>query len=362
MTEQTKRLRRALDGCAERGISPTQEPWVEIEGRLEARTIVPTHRPRRFVPRTKTGLALAAALVVLFSMGAYAASDLVYEEFRLALPGARGPVYGEQLGLTQTANGVRVSLEWAYADQRNVVVGYGIEDLQSDRRVAGRPAELGTADMVSPDSVELTDEGGTTFISTAGQLGSSGSLEPLAEVPVQGVFAPERAIEPGDRTFRLEIPIAAQALPSYDRSEPVGEPFVFDFEIPVRPAPIIDLNQTVEANGVALTLKRVVDSPARPEAEICYGSLDKDYDWSIWGEEGPSNGVPGLEAGPIFGQDRACASVLLSDSLEGSSTVTVETVDGIPDCPPGDDGCRINPRRVKTIEGPWNFEFTVPER
>ena len=370
MTEQTKRLKRALDGCAERGISPTPEPWVEIESRLEARTATPARRPRRFVPKTKTGLALAAALVVLFGMGAYAASGIVYEEFRLALPGAKGPVYGEQLGLTQTANGVRVSLEWAYADQRNVVVGYGIEDLQSDRRVAGRPAELGTVDVVGsgmherfPDRVELTDEGGTAFIRTAGQSMVSRSLEPLAEVPVQGVFAPERAIEPGDRTFRLEIPIAAQALPSYDRSEPVGEPFVFDFEIPVRPAPIIELNQTVEADGVALTLKRVVDSPARPEAEICYGSLDKDYDWSIWGEEGPSNGVPGLEAGPIFGQDRACASVLLSDSLEGSSTVTVETVDGIPDCPPGDnDGCRINPSRVRTIEGPWTFEFTVPER
>jgi len=216
--------------------------------------------------------------------------------------------------------------------------------------------------MVSPNRVKLTDEGGTAFTSTGGQAGASGILEPLAEVPVQGVYAPEKAIEPGEHRFRLTIPVVAQALPSYDRSEPVGEPFVFDFEIPVRPAPIIELNQTVEADGVALTLKRVVDSPARSEAEICYGSLDEDYDWSIWGEEGPSNGVPGLDAGPIFGQGRACASVLLSDSLEGNSKVTVETVDGIPDCPPGDDGCPINPRRVKTIEGPWNFEFTVPER
>jgi hypothetical protein len=83
-------------------------------------------------------MALAAALVLLFSMGAYAASGLVCEEFRLALPGARDPVYGERPGLTQTANGVRVNLERAYADQRIVVVGYGIEDLRSDRRVAGR--------------------------------------------------------------------------------------------------------------------------------------------------------------------------------------------------------------------------------
>lgn len=363
MTEQTKRLKRALDGCAARGISPTPEPWAKIEGRLEARAAAPVRRPRRFVPKTRTGLALAAALVVLFGTGAYAASDLVYEEFRLALPGARGPVYGEQLGLTQTANGVRVNLEWAYADQRNVVVGYGIEDLRSDRRVAGRPAELASADMVAPDRVKLTDEGGTAFISTGGQAGGSGILEPLAEVPVQGVYAPKRAIEPGDRTFRLEIPVVAQALPSYDRSEPVGEPFVFDFEIPVRPAPIVEVNQTVEAAGVALTLERVSDSPARPEARICYGSADMSYDWYMEGEEGPSNGVPGLGQEPMLGEDRACMAMLLPDSLEGRSSVTVESIQGVPRCRPGDDnGCRIDPSRVKSIQGPWTFQFDAPER
>jgi hypothetical protein len=37
-------------------------------------------------------------------------------------------------------------------------------------------------------------------------------------------------------------------------------PFVFDFEIPVRPAPTIEVNQRVEAEGVAPTLRRVVAS------------------------------------------------------------------------------------------------------
>ena len=362
MTEQTERLRKALDGCAERGISPTPRPWAEIEGRLEARAAAPARRPRWFLPKTRAGLVLAAALVVLFGTGAYAASSLVYEEFRLALPGARGPVYGEHLDLTQTANGVKVNLEWAYADQRNVVVGYGVEDLRSDRRVAGRPAELATADMIAPNRVVLTGVGGTDFISTGGQAAASGILEPLAEVPVQGVYAPKKAIEPGNRTFRLEIPIVAQALPSYDRSEPVGDPFVFNFKVPVRPAPIVEVNQTVEANGVALTLERVADSPARPEARVCYGAADMDYDWFISGEEGPSNGVAGLGFEPELGENRACSTVLLSDSLEGRSTVTVDTIDGTPRCRPDDDsGCRVDPGRVKTIEGPWTFEFTVPE-
>lgn len=360
MTEQTKRLKRALDGCAERGISPTSEPWAEIEIRLEAHTTVPTRRPRRFLPKSRTGLALAAALVLLFGMGAYAASGIVYDQFRGELPGARGPVYGEQLDLAQTANGVRVSLEWAYADSRNVVVGYNIRDLKGDRQVDGRPAELGTGVLGDEG---LTNESGTEFNSIDGQSMTSGDLNPLTDVPVSGVFAPEKAIDPGgDHSFRLKIPVEAQVLPSMDQSEPVGEPFVFDFEIPVRPAPVIGLDQKVEAYGVELTLVRVVNSPARPEAEVCYRSPDTRYDWSFYGET-DRDGIPGFGGGPMIGQDQACTTMLLPESLEGRSTVTVERLEGWPDCPPGDDnGCSIPQSRAKIIEGPWTFEFTAPQR
>jgi hypothetical protein len=46
--------------------------------------------------------------------------------------------------------------------------------------------------------------------------------------------------------------------------EPVGEPFVFEFEIPVLPAPVVEVNQKDTANGITLTLERVMDSPGRP--------------------------------------------------------------------------------------------------
>lgn len=374
MTEQTRRLKKALEGCAERGISPTPQPWAEIESRLEASTVAPARRPRRFLPKTRAGLALAAALVVLFGMGAYAASGLVYKQFRFELPGASGPVYGEQLDLSQTANGVRVSLEWAYADSENVVVGYNIEDLEGNRQVAGRPAELGAQAVMEdgavkqslnarlPESVGLTDESGIEFDSTDGQSMTSGNLQPLMDVPVSAVFTPEKSIEPGDdHRFLLKVPVIAQAIPTMNQSEPVGEPFVFDFEIPVRPAPTIEPNREVEAAGVPLILKRVTNSPARPEAEICYGSPDTRYDWSLYGET-DSNGIPGFGGGPMIGQNRACTTMLLPESLEGRSTVTVERLEGFPDCPPGDDdGCTIPQSRVRTIHGPWTFEFTVPE-
>jgi hypothetical protein len=65
----------------------------------------------------------------------------------------------------------------------------------------------------------------------------------------------------------------------------------------------------------------------------------------------------------MLGEDPACVAVLLYDSLEGRSSVTVESIEGVPRCLPGDDSeCRVDPSRVKTIEGTWTFEFTVPER
>ena len=115
-----------------------------------------------------------------------------------------------------------------------------------------------------------------------------------------------------------------------------------------------------EVDGVTLTLERVADSPARPEARVCYEAADTDYDWSISGEEGPSNGVAGLGFAPELGENRACSTMLLPNSLEGRSAVTVDSVHGAPRCPPGNERCRIDPSRVKTFEGPWTFEFTVP--
>ncbi len=369
MTEQTKWLRKALEGCAERGISPTPEPWAGIEARLRVRGAVRTHR-RRFVPRTRTGVALAAALVVLFGMGAYAASSMVYKDFRGELPGARGPVYGEQLDLVQTAHGVRVSLEWAYADSRNVVFGYNVEDLEGDRRVNGHPAEIGAGALEEFGTgkrrmdEELTDESGTDFDTNGGQSSTTGNLKPLTEMSNVTVFAPEKALEPGEHEFRLKVPIVARAVPrtKLNQSETVGEPFVFDFEIPVRPAPVIETNQTVEAEGIPITLKRVVNSPARPEAKICFNSPDTRYDWDIWGESF-GDGKSGYGGGPMIRQRQACTTMLLPESLEDRSTVTVAKLVGVPDCPPGDDnGCSIPQSRVKTIEGPWTFEVTAPER
>ena len=45
------------------------------------------------------------------------------------------------------------------------------------------------------------------------------------------------------------------------------EPFVFEFEVPVH---AVRVNQKAKVRGVTLRLDRVIYSPGRPRADICY--------------------------------------------------------------------------------------------
>jgi hypothetical protein len=58
--------------------------------------------------------------------------------------GGAGPAYraSEKLQLTKKEAGARVTLNWVYAEENYVSIGYQVEDLKDDRRVAGHPAEL----------------------------------------------------------------------------------------------------------------------------------------------------------------------------------------------------------------------------
>ena len=76
-------------------------------------------------------------------------------------------------------------------------------------------------------------------------------------------------LEPGEgHRFRLEIPLVEEALVPLEEKrlspEPIpGTPFVFVFEIPVRPDSVVEAGQKETPTGTTLTLERVIDSPIR---------------------------------------------------------------------------------------------------
>lgn len=375
MTEQRERFEEAIRGCAEQGVPDGVDLWPSISRRVDERAVSsPPRSPRRvwLVPKTRAGWALALLVVLLFCTGAYAARDVLYKTFRGELPGARGPVYGEKIDQTKTAGGARVTLGWAYADEKFVVVGFDVEDLAGERRVAGQPADLqsvlvseepgyeGRIEREFPDRVDLTDEGGTEFRSVGGQQQGSEGPENMMEGPNSNsaVFEAEGRIEPGDKhRFHLQIPlqewaVAAPPGEKWPDPEPVGEPFVFEFEVPVRPAPVFEVNQQDTAGGITLTLERVSNSPARPQGVFCFDPPNDEHDWFLTG------GDLAGEGGPVAGKGH-CREMLLNVPLEGRSSVTVAQIEGIiPRCPSGNDEACAN--RDRTIHGPWTFEFEVP--
>ena len=319
------------------------------------------------------GWALAAVSVLILGFGVYAAAEPVREFYRRGLPGTVEPGSEKadqgarpvdkksglrtEIGQTQTADGVRVTLDWAYADERFVAVGLHTQRLDGPGG-SGRPdpesAVLEPAlwdDSVGDESelpayARISDASGQDF-----DLVGGGTNRERADATFD---APE-GVEPGHaHRFRLEVPV--QEGPAL-AGKPEAGPFVFVFEIPVRPAPTIELNQKAEAEGVTLTLERVVASPLAPQAVICFEPPDGEHDWMpfLRYDEGPDDGVG--SAPQELGD--GCWSLGMAAPVEGRSAVTVANLEGMPTGPPDPEQTIINP---KTIHGPWAFEFDAPER
>ena len=376
MTEQGERTEKALRGCAEADIPETVDLWPQIQERTAAKQ--QRGRPRaRFAPATRLGWALAilAALFVMTGTG-YAATELVDEMFRSALPGvSEGENAGVALRQRQVADGAAVTLERVYADSSFVAVSLNVEDLKGDRRLNGRPAELhpiaiagygeGEARDRWPKRVELSDGSGGAFLSVDGQGVVSVAPNSIENGPLAStmVFRALKPLEPGERhRFRLEVPLEVAAIPSSPlevpegemRPKPVGEPFVFEFEVPVRPGQVVEVDQKVEKHGVAITLDRIEDAPGRPQAVFCIEPPDNEHDWLFEAKRtGSMDGYlnPGMPLGD------GCYTAGLLDKAETYSSLTVTEIEGLPK-----DGEVNGPEDVKTIPGPWMFNFEIPEQ
>ncbi len=343
-----------------------------------------SRRPR-LVPGTYAGWVLAALLILLiFGTGAYAARETaLYKTFVGMLPGAdeepvfnEGPVFNEskKLNLTKNTDDARVTLKWAYADENSVVVEVYMEDLEGERSVAGHPAELEPGyydEGVYNNGFRLTDESGTEF-RLPGLEAAVGAID--APKSFKPDFKVEEKLEPDARhRFRLEVSLVEVVAPSREfwgpegekrpPPEPVGEPIVFDFEIPVRPVPVVEVNEKDTAKGITLTLERVINSPGKPQAVICYEPPDDEHSWYLhggkgtylggWGSSGSMTGVP----------PASCQNLQLESRLEGRSSVGVTMIEGMLDCPSGNAKAAqaCYDRQEKIIRGPWIFEFDVPD-
>ena len=141
--------------------------------------------------------------------GGNSARDALFETSQGFKPsGGKGPAYNasEKLQLKKTEDGARVTLNWVYAEENYVSIGYQVEDLKDDRRVAGHPAELQPLlgygygkptprekeyfkkYNLGTDIVALTDERATKFRMVDNSMETSGGPKPV-EGPLENLVA-----------------------------------------------------------------------------------------------------------------------------------------------------------------------------
>jgi hypothetical protein len=324
---------------------------------------------------------------------AYSAREVLSETSQGFKPsGGVGPAYNasEKLQLKKTEAGARVTLNWVYAEENYVSIGYQVEDLKDNRQVAGHPAELQPLlgfgygkptprereyfkkYNMGTDIVALTDERGSKFRMVDNSMESSGGPKPV-EGPLENLvaFKPKEELQPTkEHDFRLQIPLYESAVVPLDEKQPPpepfpGEPFVFNFDVPVHAVHVVDINHKATAKGVTLRLDRVINSPGRPRAVICYEPPDDKHSWLSYGGEGTFQGGWSTSGWSATGSMRGippakCQKLMLKAPAEGRTSVEVRMLEGWPDCDSFKEEVAWQAcmeKRYRTIRGPWRFEF-----
>lgn len=342
-------------------------------------------------PHTFGGWVVAIVLLLVVACAwAYSARDGLYRTYLGLQPEAQNVgkaayAAGERLEMEKSANGARVTLTSVYAQETHVVVGYEVEDLTRGRRAGGHPAELqpllGFGDDrgklrkagLGTDVVGLTDESGTEFrmVDNSGQ--TADGPENVATGPLQNMvaFKPAKSIASDEKhRFRLTVPLVQSPVVQMGQKQPTdrpfpGKPFVFDFEVPVQPVRSLDVGQKVTAEGVTLTLDRVIDSAGMPQAVICYGAPDDGYTWTLWGGKGTDGGGwgSGSTGSMKIVSSKGCQRLQLKGPIEGPSSFEVEAIEGSPICTMDRakkaEKC-FNKTGERRIRGPWRFGFDAP--
>ncbi len=363
------------------------------------RTRVSDLLKRWLVPSTLGGWTITALLLSLVFCAwayAYSARDALSAPNQGMLPGADpGPAFAasEKLELKKTASGARVTLNWVYAEENYVSIGYQVEDLKDDRRVAGHPAELQPVlgfgygkptpreeeylkkSGLGTDIVALTDERSTKFRMVDNSVESSYGKP--AKGPLENVvaFKPKEGLKPSkDHDFRLQVPLYESAVVPLQGKQPPpepfpGEPFVFKFDVPVHAVHVVDVNQKATAKGVTLRLDRVINSPGRPRAVICYEPPDDKHSWLSYGGEGTFQGGWSTSGWSGTGSMRSippakCQKLMLDAPAQGRTSVEVRMLEGWPDCQSFKEEAAWQAcmeKGYRTIRGPWRFEFKVQD-
>lgn len=166
----------------------------------------------------------------------------------------------------QTINGVTAEIDWAYVDESRVALHYTISGLDwpdgttSDFTQSARV----TSATIPDDSFNGAVSWGNLPVENGVMVGSLDQF-----LSSDGVLD---ADEHPTVDLRVDIPVEGPSS---------AGPFHFEFNVPVLDGiKIENVDQTVVANDVSMTLKTLVLNPSRAEVLICF-QMPSAVDWGL---------------------------------------------------------------------------------
>ena len=361
-----------LEGIAEDAVPATLDLWPAIRTQVQ-----PRQRPSRWarvVPATRLGWAfLALALFLAFGAVAYAVPPVVGQLFRQE----SGLRYIEQanlvqeLNLSQTVDGVTVTLERGYADANRVVIGFTIKGPNGQRYEARHLTLTAAAGTVFPGTSHYGVTGRSDILKVSLPPGEGAyalafdaaavtgapkelelrlvmELEEFVLPPDAPSLSPTLAVSPAEPPE----PMVVELLPMPEGA--IVGPFTFDFSVPFIPGRTVEVQQTAEAAGVAVTLQRVVVTPSQTRATLCFDPPDGGSKEWLLITAGGGQDLSGGAVSQLSGTGEECHRVIYLCALAGRSgmwTLTVTELVGFD---------LAQPYEQTRLAGPWVFRFRVP--
>jgi len=299
-----------------------------------SQVVTKRNRSRWFglVPKTRLAWAFLPLVVLLLGGAVYGASSLLSELFQRHAPQLEEAGLAQELELSQTINGITVSLERAYADSNVVLVGFTVNG--PDTRYQAEISGLSTADGQNLTGMIGVGTGSKEIM---GNLNSSATIYTFDASTLKNVSSELYLI--------LEVNVAD--LPIIGESKTLAGPFRFEFDVPFHVGKSIDIGQTVEAASVPVTLKQVTISHwgVRAVFQIPDG---KDYAAIV------SLILPNGDKASgslVMHRETSIVNYFRGDFTEQSGEWTLTVSELVLDSP-------NTPQQ--RLAGPWVFQFDIP--
>ena len=316
-----------------------------------------------FLPRTRLAWVFLPLLLLLLVGGTiYAASSVIDEFFQKSGSVGKNGL-SQEMDISQTINGVTVRVQRAYADNNVVLLGY---------TVSGPTDYLTVHDkLITTDGQSLPGQGAMGF--KPGSTEVFDNWAPTERLAVVDTFdTSSLSGVSAELNLNLTVPVQdwTNPIPGIAGAPVVGV-FTFNFSVPVHPGKIVDVNQTVQAAGIPITLQRVEISPYQtkvvfqplPQEVQDSGAIPTQITLKMQSGKSIENSSGGKQGellvsyfmGDFTGQHGDC-TLTISELVSPGFDITQATqLPGNPgvyyctDCPP-------SPR----VSGPWVFHFKVP--